>query len=191
MRIPLAACLTSTILVSTLAGQGPAWLKINVIEGEGSINNIRTKTGRDIQVEVVDEQENHVSGAEVTFVLPMDGPSGSFGNAEKKYSTTTDEGGRATTAGLRPNAIEGRFNIKVSASYKGREGSTVVSQTNTLAGGITSGQHSNKKIIIGLLVGAGAGGAILASRLGGKSSAPPPPPAISLSIGGITVAAPH
>ncbi len=192
MKILSIIILAFYFFIPAAPAQPSGTLRIQVIEGEGAFNNIRSKVGRDIEVEVHDEQGNRVPGAEVTFTLPMDGASGSFGATERKYSTVADENGRARTKGFRPNSAEGRFNIKVSASYQGREGQAIVSQSNTLAGGVTTGQHSNKKLLISILVGGAVGGAVLATRVGGKgSSSVPAPPSISLSIGGISVGSPQ
>jgi hypothetical protein len=193
MKTLLVVIVAFCLFVPTASAQASGFLKIQVIEGEGAFNNIRSKVGRDIEVEVRDPQDNLVQGAEVAFTLPMDGASGAFGGAERKYSTVTDVNGRAGTRGFKPNSVEGRFNIKVNASYHGREGQAIVSQSNTLAGGVTANQHGNKKVaIISLLAGGAVGGAVLATRLGGKgSSSVAPPPAISLSVGGISVGSPQ
>jgi hypothetical protein len=181
-------------LCGTDKAQTVGWLKIRVLEGEGALNNIRNRVGRDVEVEVVDERDRLVEGAQVSVVLPMDGASGTFAANEREYSTTTDARGRAATRGFKPNTVEGRFNIKVTAAFKGREGTAVVAQTNTLAGGVAADRHSRKLVIIGLLAGAGVGGAVIATHGRGSSasvSGLPPPPSISLSVGGIFVAGPR
>jgi hypothetical protein len=141
-------------------------LRIIVLEGDGAINNVRTHTTHDPVVEVRDEQDGLVPGATVTFQTPANGASAEFGDGMRSFITQTDAEGRAATHGLRPNSITGPYQIRVSASLKSESGSAVITQTNAAP----AEAKSSKKIwLIGLAVGAAAGGAFAATQ-GGKSS---------------------
>ena len=74
-------------------------LQLNVIEGEGAINNIRTHTGHDPLVEVREQSGAPIAGASVTFQLPGSGPGGMFAGAESSLVTQTDEHGQAVGRG--------------------------------------------------------------------------------------------
>jgi len=194
MRNRLIAVSLSLGLLIPLPGQQGGWLKLTAIEGEGAFNNIRQKEAHNPVVEVRDEQDRLVAGANVTFLLPYDGPTGAFAGGKREYTATTDANGKAAAAGLRPNSIEGRYNMKVTASLGGREGSLVISQSNTLAGGVTSGQKSHAKtyLILGVIGAAGAGLGLGLGRGSGKSAATPPPPTpTSVSVGAITIGGPQ
>src|SRR6059036_2707594 len=130
MRIKtMAAFLAAlTTLCQGAAAQESGFLKIVALEGEGAFNDIRRKIARDPVVEVRDEANRVVAGAPVVFSLPDSGPSGTFAGGSRIFTATTDAQGRARGEGLKPNSIEGRFNIKVTASASGRSGTAVISQ---------------------------------------------------------------
>lgn len=179
-----------------LSAQERGSLKVVVLEGEGAFNNIKQKAARNILVEVRDLQDRTVAGAQVVFTLPFEGPSGSFADRSRVFRATTDANGRATTEGYIPNTTEGRFNIRIDATQGAREGHTVISQSNTLAGGVSvpgkTGGSNKKLLLIVLIGGAAAGGAFAAAHGGGHSSASATPPApTSLTIGPISVGGPR
>ena len=160
------------------ATEGDHGLHIEVIEGQGAINNITKGTAWEPVVQVMDEKGAPVQGAVVTFVLPADGAGASFTDESKVLSIQADESGRAVAKGMRPNTVAGQFEIHVTATDKGRSGSVVITQTNAAPAQV-SAKKSKKGLII-LLVVAGAGGGAAAALLGGKSSSsgstPTPPP---------------
>src|SRR5436309_12779163 len=91
------------------AAQEPApRLNIVIVEGEGAINNIRQRTAREEIVQVEDENHQPVAGAAVSFLLPDSGPSGTFANGTRVFSTVTDSKGQAM-ARFQPNNEAGNF----------------------------------------------------------------------------------
>lgn len=185
--------------ISELLPASPAFengvLKIVATGGDSAFNSIKQRTARNPMVEVRDENDSPVAGAEVVFTLPFDGPSGTFANGSRKYVTKTDAKGRAATIGLKPNTVEGRFTIKVTASFEGKQATASISQTNTLAGGtmVVKKNGNGKKVAIVALLGGAVAGGILAGTRGGKSNTASGAgvPATSLTIGGITVGGPR
>jgi len=187
-------------ILSILLAVGPTgWaqekkLTIVVVEGEGAFNDIKHRTARNPVIEVHDEDGKLVPVADVVFTLPEEGASGTFASGSKTFITKTDAFGRAATVGLKPNSIEGRYNTRVTASAAGKTGSATISQSNTLAGGALSTQtgHSHTKIILILLAsGAATAGIFVATHHGGSSSSAPAPATATLSVGPVTVGAPH
>ncbi len=71
--------------VARAAPQAPAPAKLNIVivEGEGAINNIRQRTAREPIVQVEDENHRPVAGAAVLFLLPENGPGGTFANGAR------------------------------------------------------------------------------------------------------------
>ena len=114
-------------------GQMHGFLKVKAIEGDGAFNDIQHKTGHRISVEVRDQNAEPVIGAEVTFAAPATGASGTFSNGNRVMTAKTDMNGMAKVGTLRPNATEGRFDIVVTARQADREGSAVITQSNSTA----------------------------------------------------------
>lgn len=170
------ALISSCLLLfnATLSGQARPGLKIMVIDGEGAINNIQLGTGREPVIEVRDENDKPVAGAKVTFSLPERGPGGTFFGASRNLSITTNEQGRATGNGFRPNMQEGRFQIQVLASQGDKTATAMVNQTNALpSGGVNRVVKSNRRFgtgkIVAVLAAGAIVGAIAATRGGGES----------------------
>jgi hypothetical protein len=167
-------------------------LKVLVVKGEGAFNSVKLKEAQPLIVEVRNDSGRPIPGAHVSFTLPFSGPSGTFSGGARTYETNAGPDGRATTEGYKPNSDEGRFNIKVAAVYQGNEGSALISQTNTRAGGEMVGKHSNKKYLWLAVIGGGAGaGAAVALGHGSKSAAVAPTPATAISVGPIAIGGPH
>jgi hypothetical protein len=182
----------SLVTIVLWTGTWPAYsqsssLQLNVIEGEGAINNIRTRTGHDPLVEVREQSGAPIAGASVTFQLPGSGPGGLFAGAESSLVTQTDEHGQAVGRGMRPNGVSGPFEIRVTASYKGETASAVITQTNAAP---VEAKSSKKYWIIALVAGAGAGGAFAAAH-SSKSSTTPTTTQPGIVPGSPSFGAPH
>lgn len=192
MRYPIALLLVA-ILPAAAQNVSSGSLRILVVEGESAFNDINTKTGRNLVIEVRDERNQPVAGAQVAFQLPAEGPTGTYLDGQRMFNTTTDTVGRARTLGFKPNNAEGRFEIRINVSKEGRTGSTVTSQSNTLAGGPANvPSKSNKKMILLItLGGAAAGAGILLGTRGSGSTGPTVPPGATVSIGTISVGGPR
>jgi len=169
------------------AQQPSAGLRIVIVEGDGAINNIRQRVNREPIVQVEDENRKPVAGAVVSFILPDQGPSGTFANGSKMLMTVTDNQGRARASGIRPNDQSGPVQLRVTASFQGLTASAVITQTNVAGAASASagGLSSTAKIwiIVGIAGGAAAGGIIAATH----NSGPTP---IVLSPGTPTIGAP-
>lgn len=138
-----------------VAGPGPG-LNIVIIEGDGAINNIRQRTAREEIVQVEDDNHQPVAGAAVSFLLPSSGPSGTFANGSRLFTTMTDSKGQAV-ARFQPNDESGSFKIKVDAQSNGRSSTALISSANAM----------------GALAGSAAGGSAAAgggSAAGGSAS---------------------
>ncbi len=165
----------------------PAKLNIVIVEGEGAINNIRQRTAREPIVQVEDENHRPVAGAAVLFLLPENGPGGTFANGARSLSVTTDSQGRAVAQGLRVNNVKGKFQIQVEASYMGLSAAATITQTNAVITAATAGGVSGKLIgILAALGGAAVVGAVVATRGGGGGGTPAPTPT-TISAGTPTV----
>lgn len=166
-------------------------LKVEAVEGDGAINSIRLKRGHDPVVRVQDSAGKPIAGATVTFLLPRSGASGTFLGGGLSLTTQTDSQGRAVGRGMRPNAVEGQFRIRVTASWHGSEDATTLSQTNAEPAAKSS--HTKLIVILALAGGAAAAGAALAARGGNSNPASAGAPASggSISVGTPSIGPPH
>jgi hypothetical protein len=172
----------------------PGSLKIVVVQGEGAVNSIVGKTATQPVVEVRDQNDKPVAGAEVVFQLPAAGPGGIFHGWMRTQTARTNEQGQAGASGLVPNDQPGRFNIKVTAAQGDRTASVIIAQTNlqrTGSGGRTVASSSWKWKVIGLAgLGAVVGG-IYATKRNGVATAATPATPVTITVGAVTVAGPR
>jgi hypothetical protein len=204
LRIPI--CLSLIVAVSCQAQQvsGPksdlvqqtGGLKIVVVQGEGAMNNIRTRNATQPVVEVRDESDKPVSGAEVVFQLPPGGPGGVFNGWMRTQTARTSPEGRAEANGFAPNDEVGRFNIKVTATSGTKITSALIAQSNTHGNGKDGGPQAKSRTkmwTIIAIVGAAAltGGIIAATRGGDSSSSTAVTVPITISPGPISVGGPR
>jgi hypothetical protein len=176
---------------SNLAQPTAGGLKITVVTGEGATNNVRTKTGTQPVVEVRDESDKPVVGAEVVFQLPAAGPGGVFNGWMRTQTARTNEQGQAGATGFTPNDEEGRFNIKVIASMGAKTGSIVIGQSNGRgAGGPQAKSNKTLWIVLGVLAVGGLAGGVAATR-GDKTTATTATVPVTVSVGAITVGGPR
>src|ERR1041384_2255339 len=110
-------------------------LSLTILEGDGAINNIRQRTARSPIVQVEDENHKPVAGAAVGFTLPTTGAGGASGNGSKTPTAITNSQGRAIARGLKPNNVQGNYQIRVTASHGGRTASATITTSNALIAG--------------------------------------------------------
>jgi len=173
----------------------PAKLNINVIEGAGAVNNVRTRAAHELAVEVDDENDHPVPGAVVTFVAPNEGPGGSFAGDTQLLTVMTDQDGRAVAGSYRPNGAVGDYKIQVTATLGDQTATASISQSNQAP---ALAKKSNKKVLLivaaaaAVAVGAGAGLAGHGSSSSNSSTGSSATTTATLGVGtGVTVGAPH
>jgi hypothetical protein len=180
--IPLLA----TLLAATaqeLPGAPPLKLNVVVVEGEGAINNIKRRTSRETIVRVEDENHKPVAGATVAFLLPADGPGGTFTGGAKSASIVSDNAGRAAMPNLQVNSNPGSYSIGVYASHTGLASSATISQSS-IAG---AGAAVSTVGIIGIVAGVAAAGAVaLAVVSKGKGNNPGSSQPVTMATGTVT-----
>jgi len=157
--------LVQTLLLLLFAGQTTAQvpapkLNIVVISGDGAINNIKSRTAREMIVEVRDENNKPVAGASVVFLLPDSGPGLVSSNGSRMLTSVTDSSGRTAARGLKPNGQSGNFNIQVRANFQQSFGQLVVAQTNIVAAGAAISGLTIALIAVGAAAAAGTAYAV-------------------------------
>jgi hypothetical protein len=166
-------------------------LRVIVLEGEGAINSISLRTTVPPVVEIRDENERPVEGAEVIFRLPAAGPGGTFPGQQLTRKTRTNGQGQAAATGFAPNTETGRFRIHVTATSGNLMGETSITQTNVE--GVPTAADTGKRRSgwwkWAALAAAGGGGTGLYFGLRGNGNstvAPPAPAVITVTPGPIS-----
>jgi hypothetical protein len=109
----------------------PSKLFIQVLEGEGALNDMRSRTTREPIVQVQDENHKPIAGVVIIFTTPSSGASATFSNGLTSLQTVTDAEGKAIAAGFKPNGISGSYQIRVQANWNQLTTTSVINQTNT------------------------------------------------------------
>jgi hypothetical protein len=176
-----------------LVAQAPTGaLTITTLEGEGAKNDVRARTATAPVVEVKDAAGKPVAGAEVVFQLPATGPGGSFNGWLKTQTVRSDEQGKAAVTGYSPNMEEGRFNIKVTATFGNQSGTIVIAQANVSGTGTAaSAKGKNKWWKYAVAAGAVAalGGAVAARGSDTATTAATTP--VTITPGAVGVGGPR
>jgi hypothetical protein len=148
-------------------------LKLLVLQGQNAINGIRDGLATMPVVEVHDENDQVLEGADVVFELPATGAGGTFPEGGFVKTVKSNLQGQAGAAFM-PNPVTGRFTIKVTASLRNRTGHTTITQTNALdvAAVEKAGKHKITWWKLAIVGGAVALviGIVLATRGGSSSS---------------------
>jgi hypothetical protein len=170
-NLTAAICLASLHLTSVCGfAQSPATpskIFIQILDGEGALNDIRGRTAREPIVEIDDENHRPIAGAVVIFTSPGSGPSATFANGLSTFQTTTLNDGRAAATGFKPNSASGSYQIQVSANFGTLSSVAVINQTNVSASSSTPSHHAARPLPMKAIaiVATVAGGAIVAGYL--------------------------
>ncbi len=198
-RTPGSSVFLSCLLLSNLLSARPLdetpqapMLNIVIVEGEGALNNVKQRVNREPIVQVEDENHKPIAGAAVVFFLPSTGPGGTFANGSQTLTVTTDNLGRASAKGIRPNHQLGKMQIRVTASANGLTSSATITQMNVAGANVGGGLSTTAKVLIVVGIAAGAAaGAIVATHGGGGSSSGSTTTGVTITAGTPTVGAPH
>jgi hypothetical protein len=164
-------------------------LTVTVLQGDGVQNELPRAAATRLSIRVLDGQSNPISNAVAAFELPEDGASAAFIDGSNVKVFLTDQNGEAT-AEIRPNALPGKFQPRVTVNYLGQTSSVSLNQENlfpasanpSIRNQLLRGSHrSHTKWLIIAGVAAATVAAILARHHGHSSASTPP------SGGGITI----
>lgn len=104
-------------------------LKILILEGDGATNVISTRHATTPVVEVRDDNDLPVEGAQVVFELPGSGPGGLFPGQQRTRTARSNVQGQAGAPFI-VNDEPGSFEIKIRASFGDKFGEARLTQTN-------------------------------------------------------------
>ena len=171
-------------------------LKVTALAGNGDMNDLERGLMAPLVVQVLDQNDRPVEGAEVVFRFPLNGPGATFRGGNTSQTVRTNGQGQAAAMNWIANNQVGTFSVSVNASYGNQLGETTVSMSNVTRiaddGKKRRKQaswYSSKWFKVALIAGgaATAVGIVLATR--GGTPAPPPP--ITITPGSPSVGGPH
>jgi hypothetical protein len=198
----VAAQQTPTAAPAKPIGQLPTVQNLRIIPlaGAGGMNDLERKTTAPLVVQVLDQNDRPIEGADVVFRFPLKGPSATFANDRTSRSVRSDAQGQAPALNWTANSELGSFQVHVTASFGNQIGETNITMSNVAR--ITEAlrkksekqRHfwSSKWFVVAVVVGATAvaAGVVLATR-GGSSSTTQTPPTVTVTIGSPTLGGPH
>lgn len=94
-------------------------------------------------IEVRDQNDHPVEGADVTFRFPLNGPSAAFPDQKTAATFRTNADGQAQAIGWMANGRVGTFQVQVTAFRGNEEGAAIVAMTNVTR--ITEGTRTRQK----------------------------------------------
>jgi hypothetical protein len=173
----------------------PSKLFIQVLEGEGALNDMRSRTTREPIVQVQDENHKPIAGAVVIFTTPSSGASATFSNGLTTLQTVTNAEGNAVASGFKPNGISGSYQIQVRANWNQLTTNSVINQTNTKQSSSSSSTSTTTQTVhaarafpvktVLIVAAAAAAAGVVAGVLATRGSSGP-----TISAGTPTVGAP-
>jgi hypothetical protein len=174
-------------------------LKVVPLAGKGEMNDLERHVMAPIVVEVMDQDDRPVEGAEVVFRFPINGPSATFTGGKTSQTVRTNGQGQAAARNWTANNQVGSLDVHVTASYGNQVGETTFQMSNvtriveepkksTRQGGWWSPTWVKAAIVGGTI--ALAVGVVLATR-GGSSKTAASQPTITITPGSPTIGGPH
>jgi hypothetical protein len=105
-------------------------LKILVLAGNGEMNDLERRVMAPLVVQVVDQNQRPLEGAEVVFRFPLNGPSATFAGGKTSLTVRTSGTGQAPALNWMANGQVGTFEVHVNATYGNQVGETTLSMEN-------------------------------------------------------------
>jgi hypothetical protein len=178
-------------------------LKVIPLAGRDEVNDIQRKVMVPLVVDVLDQNDRPVEGAEVVFRFPLEGPSATFAGGRTSQTVRTNGRGEAAATNWMANTQVGRFQVHVTASYGNQVGQITFSMSNATkvaqsgatvlgAGHEKHGGWFSPTWVKVAVIGGGAAlvaGIILATR--GGSSKSSSGATVTISPGSPSIGGPH
>jgi hypothetical protein len=176
-------------------------LKVRVLAGDGEMNDMERRVMAPLVVQVLDQNDRAMEGAEVVFRFPLNGPGAAFPGGKTSSTVRTNGTGQAAAINWMANGQVGTFQVHINASYGNQVGETTASMTNltrieenkkslTTASSVASHKSlwSHRWFKIALIGGAAAVGVgiYFALRGGSKSGS-----TVTISTGPPVITGPH
>src|SRR5277367_2179756 len=105
-------------------------LKLLVLAGNGEMNDLERRVMAPLVVQVLDQNDRPVEGAEVVFRFPLNGPSATFNGGKTSQTARSDGTGEAAAMNWMANSEVGALEVHVTATYGNELGETTVKMSN-------------------------------------------------------------
>jgi hypothetical protein len=154
-------------------------LKILVLAGNGEMNDLERRVMAPLVIQILDQNDRPVEGAEVVFRFPLNGPGAAFQSGKTSQTVRSNGTGEAAAVNWMANNEVGTFEIHVTATYGNEVGETTIKMSNVTRivesakkGAKQAHWYSPTWVKVALIGGAAGAvvGIILATRGGGHSS---------------------
>jgi hypothetical protein len=154
-------------------------LKMLVLAGNGEMNDLERRVMAPLVVQVLDQNDRPVEGAEVVFRFPGSGPGATFQGGKTSQTVRSNGTGEAAAVNWMASNEVGTFEIHVTATYGNEFGETTIKMSNVTRivegskkGGKQAHWYSPTWVKVALIGGAAGAivGIVLATR-GGSHSA--------------------
>ncbi len=176
-------------------------LKVVPLAGDDGLNDLERHTVAPLVVQVLDQNDRPVEGADVVFRFPLKGPGATFADQKTSQTMRTNSQGQAAATGWTANNAAGPFQVHATATYGNQMGEKTISMTNVtrIVADVKRNRKqkswwSSRKFKIAAIAGGAAiaAGVVLATRGSGSSNpAAAPPPVITITPGSPTVGGPQ
>jgi len=152
-------------------------LKVVPLAGNQEMNDLQTKVMAPLVVQVLDQNDQPVEGADVTFRFPVDGPTAVFAGEKNGQTFRTNADGQAAAIGWTANSKVGNFKVQVTALRGPEQGSALISMANVTRITDAAKVHQTRwwstswgKVTIVAGAAAVAAAAVLATRGSGSNT---------------------
>jgi hypothetical protein len=167
-RLTASRLFAVLLLLVSADSHAQSLIRIQILEGEGSVNSAGSKSERPIAVQLTDETGRPLESVAVSFRMPEEGPSGVFEGGMKTDIAVTTADGRAAVRGVRWNRIAGPFQIRVTAAKGESRAGAICSQYISdvpVAKAAHSGHRGRAKwMTIAAITAGGAAAGLVATR---------------------------
>jgi hypothetical protein len=151
-------------------------LKVVALAGNQEMNDLEHKVMAPLVIQVLDQNDQPVEGADVIVRFPLTGPSALFPEQKNVQTFRTNADGQAAAVGWMANDQVGAFKVQVTATRGSEQGTVTVSMANVTR--ITEANKTQKKKWwstrwgkIAIVAGAaGVALAVILATRGGSSS---------------------
>jgi hypothetical protein len=174
-------------------------LKLIALAGKDEMNDLERHVAAPLVVEVLDQNDRPVEGADVVFRFPLDGPGAAFANQKTSQTFRTNAQGEAAATGWTANSQVGKFQIHATATYGNQMGEITFSMSNvTRIVEVDKKKRkqqpwwSTRKFKIAAIAGGAAvvAGIVLAKEVGGGSKTGSSTPTVTITPGSPSVGGP-
>lgn len=197
VSVTSAPALQASQTAATSGANNVRPLKVFVLQGDRVVHRLDSSAEANPVVEVRDDNDFPVEGAEVQFRAPANGAGGTFAGKQTTAVTKTNAQGQAT-ASFTSNGVPGAFVIDVRATYRNRSGEATLRQRNSVSAAdrVYEPRRGRASLLRswkfwGVVAGGAAAAVAVGTRGGGGGGTATATPTITVTPGSPTIGGPR